>query len=217
MKTQIRIDKIRVTVGKYRIKISTLDEPLTFTREIVEKYGLKEGTVITVPQLEQLKSEAEWSACDCEVARLLALREHSVGEIKVKLTRKRFDRELIERIVERYRRKGLLDDAHFAWTVARSVLERRPAGRSYLVAYLRRKRIERVLAERTVDMMLAGRDDADLAAEALRRRWSHFSQFDLETARRKAYNYLSRRGIGYEASKAAFELLCKAQEEGSDD
>ena len=54
-------------------------------------------------------------------------------------------------------------------------------------------------------------DEFSLAFRLLESRWAYLSKFDLETARRKAYNYLSRRSISYNAARQAFEKI--SQEE----
>jgi regulatory protein len=216
MQDPIRITGIEEWRGGFRLHISSLEEPIECSGLLIAQHRLKEGIVLTPPQVEQIKRQAELEACDREVARLLSLRDHSEGEVRAKLARKRFSRETIGQILKAYRERRLLDDAQFAQAHARRLLERKPAGRSYLVAYLRRKYIDRDLAERTVDTLLSDRDETGLARASLQQRWSHWSQFDLETARRKAYTYLSRRGIGYEAARAAFEELYNTEHEDSD-
>jgi SOS response regulatory protein OraA/RecX len=163
-----------------------------------------------------LVREAALSVCDREVARLLALRPHAVGEVRFKLARKQFEPDIVSATLRKYEQRGLLDDAHVAMTLARIALERRPAGRSYLIAVLRKKMIARELAEQTVDLALGDRNENELAYAALsQRKRALFSsaQIEVETVRRKAYTFLSRRGIGYAAAKAAVERLLKEREE----
>jgi len=207
MSDQIRIDRVKVWAGLYRLEISGLTEPIVISRQLLEKHRLKQGIVITPAQLAQLRDEAELAACDREVARLLAMREHSVGEVRIKLVRKKFADSAIKHVLKDYLDRQLLDDAHYAQVLVRRIQQRNPAGRSYLIGSLRRKQIDGALAERTVDFIQDGQDQTELAVRALEKRWSRFSQFDLETARRRAYNYLSRRGIGYREARAAFEKL----------
>jgi len=101
--------------------------------------------------------------------------------------------------------------------LVRKALERKPAGRPFLVALLRRKMIERSLAERTVDQALEEIDPTAEAVRALRQKWPDPAQLEVESARRKAYSYLSRRGFGYETARAAcdevFGNLGKADED----
>lgn len=65
------------------------------------------------------------------------------------------------------------------------------------------------MAADIVDEIMGNVDENELALEILRGRWRQFSKFDLETARKKAYNYLSRRSVSYGAAKYAFEAMIK--------
>jgi regulatory protein len=207
MTEEIRILKLNRTSSEVAVTISSLEAPVVLSEDSVHKHRLKEGIVITPPQLERLQFESELYLCDREAARLLALREHSIGEMRIKLTRKQFTSSTIRRTVKKYKDQGMLDDTRFALTTARNLVERRPSGRSYVIAVLRSKMIERSLAEQTAETVLSDMEELELAVKALQSRWSEFSQFDLEVARRKSYNYLSRRGFNYEAAKTAFEQL----------
>jgi len=217
MDTGIKIEKIKPAGKNFYLTITGLENPLPVSDELVYKYRLKAGVVITEPQLKQLKTEAERIECDRQVSRFLAVREHSVGELKAKLARRQFNPELVGKTIKKYIDMGLVDDARFAKKLAEQTLQRNPSGRAYLTAVLRRKKISRELAEQVTDMVLTGRSENELAIDALKKRWHVFSHFELERARRKAYNYLSRRGIGYAAAKAAFERLYNLQKEVGED
>jgi regulatory protein len=214
---KIRILKLVRSGTEVAVTVSTLDTPVVLPEESVHKFRLKEGIVITAAQLAALQSQSELFRRDREVARLLALREHSIGELRVKLKRKSFASNMVRRVIQKYKKQGLLDDARFALAAAKNLLARRPCGRSFLSAYLQGKMIDRALAEQTVDAIMADVDESELARKALQSRWREFSHFELETARRKSYNYLVRRGFSYEAAKEAFEQLCNRQQEVIED
>lgn len=201
------LTKIKEISGGLALTITGEEEPLLISLEAALEHRLVEGIVLTEGQLRTLHLDSQRFLCGRKAGDLLAMRDHSVGELIGKLRRKGFSREVIEPIVSRYRKMGTLDDARFAAAAGQSLINRRPCGRSYLIAYLQKKQIERRLAEQTADMLIPGGDDSTSAVAALRDRWSRISQFELETAQRKAYNYLSRRGFGYAASKAAFDQL----------
>jgi len=207
MSQPIRILKLVPTGERYRAEISTLESPIVIPAEIVHRHALKADIVLTPSQLEMLQAEAELIECDRSAARLLGSREHTVGELKLKLIRKQFGRETVEKTIKNYRARGLLDDAHLAHKLVAQALEKNPAGRRWLIAMLRRKHIAGHLAEQAVEMALAAHDEIELAKTSLRKRWSSISQLELERARTKAYNYLSRRGISYNSARAAFEQL----------
>ncbi|UCD64301.1 MAG: regulatory protein RecX [Candidatus Zixiibacteriota bacterium] len=216
MTDQVRIIKLGRSGSRVTITLSNQEKPLIVSEETVHRHRLVDGIVITRSQLEQLRHESELFRCDGETARLLALREHSVGELRTKLKRKEFAGDVIANTIKRYRRQGLLDDARYAFKLSEKLAENRPCGRSYLIAHLQKKQIDRALAEQTAEMTLARHEESEQALRALDKRWRHFSQFELEVARNKAYNYLSRRGFSYDAARKAFEKLINQSKEDSD-
>jgi len=213
---RISITGIKATNRGFELAISTLEEPLLVSPSIYHKHRLKEGIVITPPQLEQLVAESAIEVCEQTVGRLLGYREHSVGEMRRKLKQREFASHVIEETLCKYVRNGLLDDARYGARLAKNTLERKPSGRAFVLAVLQRKSINRDLAEEIVNRLFEDADEIDLAVAALESRWSRWDQIDVETARRKAYNYLSRRGIGYAAAKAAFEKLHRRTSEVED-
>jgi len=207
MTEAIRISRITRGPGGYKLAISGLDQPLMVPEELLHRYRLKEGVVLTEPQLNQLLAEAEMVRCEQVVGRLLAMHEHSLGEIRAKLRQRKFTKDVIEPTTKKFQAAGLLDDARMAHGLARRLYERKPSGRSFLVAALRRKMIERSLAEQAVDRLLEGEDETVAATRALEQKWPMPDQIDIESIRSKAYSYLSRRGFGYQAARAAVTQL----------
>gem|GEM_PF-274120 len=209
----IKIEKVTPSGGGFLVTVSSREQPLEMSALLFHGHRLKAGIVITVAQLEQLCRESEVERCDAEATRLLAMREHSVGEIKAKLKKKGFGESIIGDTVNRSLQRGHLDDRRFAFALARRTLERKPSGRGFLVSVLRRKMISRDLAEQVVGLLLENRDETGQAVAALERKWPTLAQLEVETARRKAYSYLSRRGFGYEAARAAWKLLSERHSE----
>jgi regulatory protein len=205
MASQSRIVAVEEKPGGIRVTLSDLPDPLFLPPELVYRYNLKPGVVITPSQVESLVEESERFLCDRETARLLALREHSAGELRLKLRRKGFAEKIASATIAKYASQGLVDDARLAQALAQRALDRKPSGRSFLIAFLRKKMIDRTTAERAVDMLLDGAEDLESAVKALRQRWPVTDQIEVESARSKAYSYLSRRGFGYETARAAFE------------
>lgn len=213
MNDQIKLTKLTIGPANAKLTISGEEQTLTVPMEIVHRHRLVKGIVITEAQLNMLREEAELYRCDRQAARLLAMRDHSVGELKAKLHLRKHAGAVMQATIQKYLDNGSLDDARYALSSARSLLSRRPCGRGYLCAYLQKRRISRELAEQTAEALLKTEDNDELVAAALEQRWYAFSQLELETARSKAYNYLVRRGFGYASAKAAFEKLWRETKE----
>lgn len=213
MTEQIRIDKITRINGGYLVEISTLDEPLQVTDLLFFTHRLKAGIVLTPPQLEQLVAEAENGRCEQVAGRLLGMRDHTVGELQAKLRQRKFGAESIAAAIKKYRSAGILDDARIATTLARQIYSRKPSGRSFLVATLQRKKIDRALAQQVVESLLESEDEVVSAVSALKQKWPRHEQIDIESLRTKAYSYLSRRGFGYQTAKEAVRHLFETDKE----
>ena len=172
-----------------------------------DRLALSEGMKYDPDQFERLRSELEKRFAYDTAESTLASRSYSVGEFREKLRQKGLARRYIDAIIGEYHSRNLLDDYRYAAMKLQTLMEHKPAGRSYLIAYLQSKRVSREIAEKAVDEVLLHTSEVDIASRLLAKRRVSFMKFDVETARRKAYNYLSRRGISYRAAKEAFENL----------
>jgi len=189
------------------VRVDGFERSFLVATTTVHRGNLRVGTVLTSSQLEQLTVEDESLRCHRETVRLLSLRDHTIGELRRKLSRKGFDSNLAENTIGKLRQAGLVDDGKLALKSAKLLLDRKPCGRSYLIAHLLHRAIDRSLAEQAADAALVGFDRTKLARKALENRWSLLQQLELERAKRKAYNYLARRGFSYSEAREAFEAL----------
>ncbi|GEM_PF-598091 len=138
---------------------------------------------------------------------LLARREYSIGQMHSKLLTKGYEPKAVNALIKALVNEGLLDDERFSRNAVSSMMRRKPAGRAYMLGYLQKKSIPREMALSIIDEFFGQVDEIEMAFKLLQSRARYLSKFDIETARRKAYNYLSRRAIGYNAAREAFEKL----------
>jgi regulatory protein len=213
----LHILKMRQVSGGVEIMVTSEESPFLISNATVERGSLREGVALTTAQLARLRAEDDLVRCERSAGRYLALRDHSEGELRTKLKDKGFSEKAVVAAVTRYRDMGALDDARYAHGIARSVLERKPCGKAYLTAHLQRRKIDRRLAEETADTLLAGQDPAVLAETALLKRWKQLADLDVEKARRRAYNYLARRGFAYDISRRAFESVWNRKQKVAED
>ena len=89
--------------------------------------------------------------CYDKALSLLALREHSVEEMKQKLLSKGYNKNEIEEAVKRLIDENYLSDSRFCQGYIRSRLKKNPEGKAVLVLRLKQKGISSDLARREVD------------------------------------------------------------------
>ncbi len=207
MSEKIKIESLDFQGYKINLKISGIDKKIAIPVELAQKFKLVSGIIISESQLNILLEEAELLRCYVKAKQILAIREHSVGELSAKFKKRGFSSNVIEPIIKKLTKLELLDDPRYALKLVQKIISDKPCGRSMVIAYQRKKMISRELAEKTADMVLGNSDQTIYAVSALKKRFNQFAQLELEEARKKSYNYLSRRGFSYEASKKAFEKL----------
>ncbi len=211
MQDKLKIIDIFKKAGNYQIVLAN-EKTIILRGEFLKKHDLKKGSEISAELLDKIKSDSDFIRAENYIAYLLARREYSAGMLKSKLYRKGYDLDISRAVIDKLKQAKLVDDNRFARMAVETILRNKPAGRGYLVAYLKSKFIARELAETVVNELLENIDEKDLAERLLKSRLRQYLKLDLETARRKAYNYLSRRAISYGSAKFAFEKLCREEE-----
>ncbi len=198
---------------KGRLALVSLSDDSEFLllRSIIDHDRLRVGQEMSLEQMDLIKAKSDFIRADHYLGYILGARSYSIGQVSQKLTQKGFGKATIEQVVKVYIERGFLDDTKFARELVGSALRHKPAGRSYLIARLRSKMVPNAIARAVVEESFQDVDENTLAFRLLETRWAYLSKFDLETARRKAYNYLSRRSISYNAARQAFEKI--SQEE----
>jgi SOS response regulatory protein OraA/RecX len=140
------------------------------------------------------------------VTRLLSLRPRSVAEIRKRLLEKGFASAVVEAVVAEFTESGLLGDGAFARSLAESVLKRKPVGRRFLHARLRRSGVAAPLITRTLNEVLPREREHHLAEEAFREKLRVLTTRGVSraTIRVRAGQHLLQRGF---SSDLTLEVL----------
>jgi regulatory protein len=165
----------------------------------ISKEGLYVGKTLSEEEFERVERAEGGDKALQAALRLLEARPRSVAEIRERLRRKNFAEEQTDAAIERLRALGMLDDEAFArfWVENRQAC--RPRGMSALRDELRRKGIDRAVADTILsDEALTG-GEADramaLARGALRK---YAGAPDRAAFQRRLGGYLQRRGFGFD-------------------
>ncbi|MEW5923680.1 MAG: regulatory protein RecX [Candidatus Zixiibacteriota bacterium] len=203
-----QIEKIQ-RKGKNYLLLFAHGAEILATSRVLDQFGLKSGMKIEAEVIDAIKNESELQRAEEYLVYLLSRRSYSSGHLAAKMYEKGYRREIIAAMIEKFEERGLIDDAAFAREFAESIIRNKPAGKNYIIGCLQQKYVPAELAKAVAAELFENVDETALALRLLKSRWGYFSKFELETARRKAYNYLSRRSIGYRAAKTAFEQMLK--------
>jgi regulatory protein len=165
----------------------------------ISKAGLYVGKTLSDEEFASVERAEGGDKAIQAALRLLEARPRSIAEIRDRLRRKDFADELIDAAVDRLRGLGMLDDDAFArfWVENRQAC--RPRGVGALRDELRRKGIDRTVADAILsDETLTG-GEADRAMAIARGALQKYAGAHERAAfQRRMGGYLQRRGFGFD-------------------
>ena len=128
---------------------------------------------------------------------LLKYRQRSEKEISDRLKKKKFSPELVKETIDFLREKKFVDDAAFCQAWIRERLTR-SIGPRRLFQELKLKGIDKRIIESNLAEVKESYNEDQAARELAQRRLASLKDLDPQTARRRIYGYLLRRGFSPE-------------------
>ncbi|WP_286277463.1 regulatory protein RecX [Naasia aerilata] len=124
----------------------------------------------------------------------LTRRGMSVAELRDRLAERGIEPDEVESEIARLQDARYLDDASLAVSVVRAESERKGKGRSAVAAELRRRRVDDAAIEAALES-LDDEGELERAVAVAEQRARQLRSYDAETARRRLYGFLQRRGF----------------------
>jgi regulatory protein len=187
--TAIKVQK----KSKRRVSVY-LDGEYRFSLGALVAAQLSRGDTLSDREIEELLTRDSMEAAYDRTLKYLAYRPRSSAEVERYLSQKGVGAEIRERVLDRLRGAGLVDDGAFAqfWVENRESF--RPQGRRLLRQELRQKGI----SEGLIDEVLSGVEEDTSAYAAAAQRAVRYAHLEDEAFREKMYGYLRRRGFDHE-------------------
>jgi regulatory protein len=179
--------------NKNRVSVY-LDHEYAFGLSRIVAGWLEVGQQLSEEKINELKAKDNEEVALQKAMNYLSYRPRSEKEVRQNLKIKHgIEEGIIDLIIERLKRGGLVDDSNFAdlWVENRS--EFRPRGSRALSMELRQKGID----EKIIAQSLRNLDEDMLALKAARKQSRKYKQLDWKEFRKKLTGYLARRGFNY--------------------
>ena len=170
-----------------------LDGEYAFGLAKIVAAWLKVGQEISKENIEELKAKDKEEIALQKAVKFLSYRPRSEDEVRKNLKKHKFQEEIIEKVIDRMRRGGLVNDVNFAelWVENRS--EFRPRGSRLLRMELRKKGIpDDVIENATKDLT-----EDELAFRAASKQARKYKKLEWQEFRKKMNGFLARRGFDY--------------------
>ena len=154
---------------------------------------LQVGQEIDAKKIETLKAQDAVEVAFQRAVKFLNHRPRSESEVVARLRKQNTDESIIEEVLSRLRRGGLVDDRKFAQAWVENRAEFRPRSIYALRVELRQKGV----AEEVIEEALDGLDEEKLAYQAASKQVRKYRDLEWEAFRKKLSGYLARRGFNY--------------------
>jgi regulatory protein len=176
-----------------------LDDQFAFGLAAIEAAHLRVGQALEDDDIARLQQRDDVERAYERALNFLSYRPRSEVEVRRNLGKKKVADEVVEEVIERLVRIGMLDDQEFARYWVENRVQFNPRG----ARALRHELWQKGIPASVVDDVLADFDEEAVARKAMdsgARRLSHLEPWDF---RRKLEAYLARRGF----SRAVFGPL----------
>jgi len=201
--------------GRYVVQVDG-NEFATVGAELLAETKMRIGAVVDDALAARLQDASEDTAMYDRALNLLSFRARSSRELQRRLTEKGGSRERADRVIERLRLAGLVNDGDFARQLTRSKLAG-GASRRRVHQELFKRGVAREVAEEAVAEVAEdeGVTDADSIERVARKKWRTLRDVDDETRRRRLYGFLARRGFNSDdVSRVVRQLAGEDSESG---
>ena len=171
-----------------------LDDEYAFGLTRIVAAWLQVGQYLSEEKIASLQAEDAREVAYLKAIKYLDYRERSEAEIRIHLNKRDINESVIEDVIDRLLRSGLVDDRRFAANWVENRLEFRPRGRRALFYELRQKGI----SEEIIQEMLDSINDEELAYQAAIKKAKNYQSLEWDDFRKKMLGFLSRRGFSYD-------------------
>jgi regulatory protein len=176
-----------------------LDEEVLFRNPIHEGDNLAESFIDGVLLAdERVRAKAA-------ALRFLSHRPMTKDEVRRKLLDREFSERTAEHVIDDLSAVGLLDDEAFASSFVRSRLIQRPCSKKLLVLELKHKGIGEEAATEAVEAAYGPESEEAVAGALFRAKMASMKAEDPRKARKKAVDFLFRRGFDWELIRSAMD------------
>lgn len=196
--TELRVQKKR----KDRVSVY-LDGRYAFGVKDIVAARLRVGQRLTDEDIAGLKEQDAFEEAYHSALNFLSYRPRSTAEVTWNLRKKDVPDPIIEAVIERLTRAGLLDDESFAeyWVEQRERFKPRSA------RMLRHELRQKGVASEHIDRATRDLDEADSARRLANKRARRYVHLERDEFWRKMVGYLQRRGFRYGTIKPIVQEL----------
>lgn len=184
------------------------DYSFSLDTALIEKFQLGHGFQVDAITLERLLQADGDAKVRARALHFLSYRPRSRDEVRQRLIRDGWAEDVVDRVLDKLREQGYLNDAVFAglWVEHRTL--GKPRGANALQQELRRKGISKEIISEALPTASQELENAVVTARSIlqskSRQWSNLDDKERQT---KLIQTLQRRGFSFPTARAAWQQI----------
>jgi regulatory protein len=127
--------------------------------------------------------------------KLLAAKPRSIAELRDRLAERCSSKTVVDTVISRLREYGYVDDERYALTYASSKVRQQPIGRRRLELNLRKKKVDRAVADEALNQVFAETSEDDLIDRAIEKRVRLRGRPKTRAEAKSLFDHLLRQGF----------------------
>lgn len=179
--------------NRQRVNVE-LDGEFAFGLSRILAAWLEVGQELSEEKIAQLQAEDAKEVAYQRTLKFIGYRMRTEAEVRDKLNEKGVSVDVVEEVLKRLRRSGIVDDERFAQNWVENRSEFRPRSQRALSFELRHKGIPNEVIENILSQAI---DDEELAYLAATKQSRRLKGLEWPDFRRKMSGFLARRGFSY--------------------
>lgn len=171
-------------------------EKLLLSLDTLIKRTLCKGKEISAEELNSLREENAKYSASLTALRLLARRGHSIGELRDKLRQRKFNKQIIDSVIQELSESGYLNDLDFAYKFSSELLNYRNLGENAIKMELIKKKIPRQIIDTVISEFITDDKEKENIIILAKKKFSIISKSEVskKKIKIKLYNYLTSKG-----------------------
>jgi len=184
-------------------------EELIINYEVFIKSGLKKGFGVTSDRFSFLVIENKKHQVKTSAINLIAKRIQSEKELRLKLLRKKYEKEIVNEVIEELKEKGMLDDYKFALIYSEEKMRTGLWGEQKIKSGLIQKGISSEVISQVIREIFPVKEMFENAVRLAEKKINSLSHKNLDKRKlaERIYAFLSARGYNYSISREVVEKV----------
>ena len=197
--------------NKERVNVY-IDDEFAFGLAMIEAIKLRKGQELSDEEIARLKALDEIEVAQDKALNFLSFRPRSADEVRRSLREKGYPDPVIDQVMERLERSGLVNDEDFArfWVDNREQFKPK-SGRG-----LRYELRQKGVTDDAIEAALEGMNEEDSAYRAASNRAKRLPRDTKQIFAKRLGDYLARRGFSYDVVREVTERLWSELTEGEE-